>query len=106
MFVDGQIAMITAGRWPLATYEANGFRTVGVQYNPSFKTQANVYGTQGFMISSTTDHYDEACEFLVWTASEAFIKEFVKFGSSRCCVSGNTWHGNTGIPKKADPGGK
>ena len=74
--------MITAGRWPLATYEANGFRTVGVQYNPSFKTQANVYGTQGFMISSTTDHYDEACEFLVWTASEDFIKEFVKFGST------------------------
>lgn len=82
MFVDGQIAMITARRWPLATYEANGFRTVGVQYNPSFKTQANVYGTQGFMISSTTDHYDEACEFLVWTASEDFIKEYVKFGST------------------------
>lgn len=82
MFVDGQIAMITAGRWPLATYEANGFRTVGVQYNPSFKVRANVYGTQGFMISSSTEHYEEACEFLVWTASADFITEFVEYGST------------------------
>jgi ABC-type glycerol-3-phosphate transport system substrate-binding protein len=81
MLIDGKVAMDCAGRWPVNTYAANNFTNVGVQYNPSFKQKANVYGTEGFIVMSTTEHYEEAAAFCTWTSSSDFIREFVKSGS-------------------------
>ncbi len=81
LLIDGKVAMMEAGRWPCATYTANNFTNVAVQYNPSFKKKANVYGTEGFIVMNGTKHYEEAAEFCVWGSSKDFISKFVKSGS-------------------------
>jgi len=102
MLIDGKVAMMCAGRWPCAQYATNNFTNVAVQYNPSFKKKANVYGTEGFIILKDTKHYDEAAAFCVWGASKDFISQFVQSGScpSRTSIGRQIVEG-LGYPKNA-----
>ena len=102
MLIDGKVAMICAGRWPCAQYATNDFTDVAVQYNPTFKKKANVYGTEGLLISKDTKHYNEAAEFCVWSASPEFISQFVQSGScpSRTSIGREVVEG-LGYPQNA-----
>lgn len=103
LLIDGKVAMNCSGRWPVNAYDANNFRNVGVQYNPSFKKKANVYGTEGFIVMSGTKHYEEAAAFAAWTSSSDFIREFVKSGSCPARTSlGREIVEGYGFPKNAE----
>lgn len=60
-------------------------------------------------LSETTGNYEY--ELVDLTSQEQFnyilaADTNLLSSQQQCCASGNTWHGNTGIPKKANPGGK
>lgn len=72
--INEQTAMIAAGRWSVATLQANNFTQVGVQLLPVFDAEnykvENGVGGSGVM--STSAHKAEAMKLAAWTASDYF----------------------------------
>lgn len=92
LMVDGQIAMTTAGRWQLPTYDDNDFKTVMVQYYPTVAENTPVFGVDGIAVVRGTDHYEEAAELAVYTSGVKFTTDYLTIGSipSRKSVADET----------------
>lgn len=58
--VTGQVAMISAGKWPFATYAKNKFTTVDVQFLPKLKTQKVIFGSGAFPVLKSTKNPEAA----------------------------------------------
>lgn len=79
--VDGTVAMNSSGRWPMFTYDANDFTDVALQYLPIFKVNQVQFGVDGILITSVTEHYEEAAQLALWMASEDFVRDFFTIGN-------------------------
>lgn len=60
--ITGQVGMISAGKWPFGAYETNEFKTVEVQFLPSFSTQKVIFGVGAFPVMKSTKYPKEAYE--------------------------------------------
>lgn len=81
LFIDGNIAMHFAGRWPTNNYVTNDFQDVYVQYAPKFKSNVPVWGGQGVFTLAATEHPEEATALALYLSSAPFIREFMQAGA-------------------------
>lgn len=68
-FIDGDIAMFGAGRWPLRALYEEGFDKFNVAPWPGNPDQTQIYGVDGFGIFRTSQNVDAAAEFLKYMTS-------------------------------------
>ena len=81
LFMNGQIAMHFAGRWPTNAYFANDFEDVAIQYIPNFVTNVPIWGGTGAFTLADTAHPDEAQLLSLYLASPEFIEGFMQAGA-------------------------
>ena len=81
LFIDGNVAMQFAGRWPTNGYYTNNFKAVGVQYNPNFKTNVAIWGGTGVFTLKSSKHFNEAASFALYLASAPFIEDYMQWGA-------------------------
>lgn len=60
MLMSGQIAMMSAGKWPFSTYAKNKFAAVDVQMLPTLKTNKVIFGSGAFPVLKSTKYPDAA----------------------------------------------
>lgn len=65
-FINDQIGMYSAGRWPLVTYLESGFDGVALQYLPTIKTNEVVFGCALFTVYSNAVNPDAAYKLACW----------------------------------------
>ena len=63
-FVAGQVAMFSAGHWPIPEIIASGMTNVGVQVMPINKVATTVFGIGGLSITQASKNPDLAWEFI------------------------------------------
>jgi multiple sugar transport system substrate-binding protein len=63
-FVAGQVAMFSAGHWPIPEIVASGMTNVGVQVMPSAGVSTTVFGIGGLSITEASENPDLAWEFI------------------------------------------
>jgi len=81
LFMDGNVAMQFAGRWPTNGYVANNFKAVAVQYNPNFKKNTSIWGGTGVFTLKSSKHFNEAASFALYLASAPFIEDYMQWGA-------------------------
>jgi ABC-type glycerol-3-phosphate transport system substrate-binding protein len=81
LFMDGNVAMHFAGRWPTSVYYNNNFRAVSVQYVPNFKNNVVIWGGTAVFTMKASKHFNEAASFALYLASAPFIEEFMQYGA-------------------------
>ncbi|MDR1173895.1 MAG: extracellular solute-binding protein [Treponema sp.] len=81
MMIQGDVAMMWAGRWPTNNYVHNEFKNAAVQYIPNFKTNATIWGGTGTFTLKTSKHPDEATALTVFLASRPWIETVMQFGA-------------------------
>jgi len=59
MFINKQVAMAFAGRWPIGSWRENNLN-YDVQYIPSFKTNQVIFGSGAWPVIKSTKHPEEA----------------------------------------------
>lgn len=64
LFSSGRAAMTAGGRWPLATYQANGFTTFDIQNWPQKEAATTVFGSGGWAISRASQNVSLAWELI------------------------------------------
>jgi ABC-type glycerol-3-phosphate transport system substrate-binding protein len=60
MLMSGQIAMMSAGKWPFSAYAKNKFKAIDVQLLPTFKTNKVIFGSGAFPVLKSTKYPDAA----------------------------------------------
>jgi multiple sugar transport system substrate-binding protein len=63
-FVAGQVAMFSAGHWPIPEIIASGLTNVGVQMMPASKVSTTVFGIGGLGITQASEKPELAWEFI------------------------------------------
>lgn len=63
-FVAGQVAMFSAGHWPIPEIIASGMTNVGVQIMPIKKVATTVFGIGGLSITKASPNPELAWEFI------------------------------------------
>jgi multiple sugar transport system substrate-binding protein len=83
-FVAGQVAMFSAGHWPLPEIIESGLDNVGVQVMPvnTAEPGITVYGTAGMAITTVAEHPDLAWEFIKEMTGKQFQQELADSGRS------------------------
>lgn len=74
-FVAGQVAMFSAGHWPLPEIIAGGLTNVGVQHMPKNTRTATVYGIGGLSITKFAEHPDIAWAFIKEMTGDQYQQE-------------------------------
>ena len=75
--MTGQIAMMTAGRWPVQNYTDNKFTDVTVQYIPTLKSNTVIFGSGAFCVLNSSKNKEEAAQVAMWTASPEFLTAYL-----------------------------
>ncbi|EAR51905.1 hypothetical protein OG2516_16429 [Oceanicola granulosus HTCC2516] len=81
-FNAGQIAMFSAGHWPVPSIRAGEQQNVGVQHMPMNKVQTTVYGIGGLGITKATEHPDLAWAFVEEMTGPEYQQSLADDGSS------------------------
>ena len=63
-FVAGQVAMFSAGHWPIPEIIASGLTNVGVQVMPANEVSTTVFGIGGLAITQASENPELAWEFI------------------------------------------
>jgi len=58
--MTGQVAMMSAGKWPFATYHENEFTSIDVQHLPINKTRNVIFGSGAFPVLKSTKYPEAA----------------------------------------------
>lgn len=74
-FVAGQVAMFSAGHWPIPEIVSSGLTNVGVQIMPINKTEATVFGIGGLAITKASEHPELAWEFIKEMTGKEYQQE-------------------------------
>jgi multiple sugar transport system substrate-binding protein len=74
-FVAGQVAMFSAGHWPIPEIVASGLTNVGVQIMPINKTEATVFGIGGLAITRDSPNPELAWEFIKEMTGKEYQQE-------------------------------
>jgi multiple sugar transport system substrate-binding protein len=97
--MNGEVAMISAGRWPTPDYVNKGFSSVAVQYLPRIKTDQVLVSSRGIGILHTSKHKEEAVKLAAWTADKYYVERYYKAGQIPARKSlMEDMVGNAGIP--------
>ncbi|WP_054027502.1 ABC transporter substrate-binding protein [Bacillus sp. FJAT-28004] len=68
MLMSGQVAMMSAGKWPFASYDKNDFKAVDVQFLPTLKTNKVIFGSGAFPVLKSTKYPDAAYKLSAFLA--------------------------------------
>ncbi|MDB5073880.1 MAG: extracellular solute-binding protein family 1, partial [Chloroflexi bacterium] len=83
LFEAGRVAMVSAGRWPVPTYNAAKFYDYDVQYLPTLGPgRKNIYGVGANPIYKHTPHVEEAWTFLKYLTTRELQQYITGLGSS------------------------
>lgn len=63
-FNAGQVAMFSAGHWPVPSIKQAGLENVGVQHMPQKTERSTVFGIGGLAITRASEHPELAWEFI------------------------------------------
>jgi multiple sugar transport system substrate-binding protein len=74
-FVAGQVAMFSAGHWPIPEIRASGLTNVGVQIMPVNKVKTTVFGIGGLAVTSASQNPELAWEFVKEMTGKEFQTE-------------------------------
>ncbi|MBL8594758.1 MAG: extracellular solute-binding protein, partial [Devosia sp.] len=74
-FVAGQVAMFSAGHWPIPEIRASGLTNVGVQVMPVNKVKTTVFGIGGLAVTSASQNPELAWEFVKEMTGKEFQTE-------------------------------
>ena len=74
MFVNGDVAMFGAGRWPVQNLMQQGFEDFDIQYWPQNTENTTVFGVDGFPLFRMSQNPDAAWEFIKYMA-QADVQE-------------------------------
>jgi multiple sugar transport system substrate-binding protein len=75
--IQGQVAMISAGRWPFSDYEKNKIDYIDVQYLPTLKTNQPIFGGGAFPVMKSTKHAEAAFKLAVFLGGPYSQKNFL-----------------------------
>lgn len=81
-FNAGQVAMFSAGHWPVPSIRASGLENVGVQHMPMNEVQTTVYGIGGLGITEESEHPDLAWAFVQEMTGPEYQRSLAESGSS------------------------
>lgn len=81
-FTAGQVAMFSAGHWPVPSIRDAGLENVGVQFMPMNTVQTTVFGIGGLAITKDTPNRDLAWAFLTELAGDEYQQDLATAGSS------------------------
>lgn len=81
-FTAGQVAMFSAGHWPVPSIRDAGLENVGVQHMPMNTVQTTVFGIGGLAITKDSAYRDLAWAFLTELAGEEYQQDLADGGSS------------------------
>lgn len=81
-FVAGQVAMFSAGHWPIPEIRASGLTNVGVQIMPVNKVKTTVFGIGGLAVTSASKNPELAWEFVKEMTGKEFQTELADFERS------------------------
>lgn len=79
--INGQIAMASYGRWPTTNYVANDFDDVTIQYLPTFTTNQQIGGVDGFFVLKSSKHIEEAKNLAAWLSQADFADQYLTTGN-------------------------
>jgi multiple sugar transport system substrate-binding protein len=74
-FVAGQVAMFSAGHWPIPEIVSSGLTNVGVQIMPINKIEATVFGIGGLAITKASENPELAWEFIKEMTGKEYQQE-------------------------------
>lgn len=81
-FTAGQVAMFSAGHWPVPAIKAAGLTNVGVQHMPQNTVQTTVFGIGGLAITKDTKNPDLAWAFVAEMTGDEYQKGLADGGAS------------------------
>lgn len=79
--MNGQCAMGSWGRWPTANYIASDFKSVAVQYLPSFQKNQQIFGVDGIFTMAGSKHLKEAKDLAGWMSQKDFAGNYLTAGN-------------------------
>ena len=74
-FAAGQVAMFSAGHWPIPEIIDAGLKNVGVQHMPQNRRQTTVFGIGGLAVVNTSENVELAWEFVKEMTGEEYQQE-------------------------------
>ena len=77
-FLNGRLAMMCGGLWPMITLAKENFTDVSVAYIPTKYSDRQSSSWASWQILSTTKHYEEAALLAAWTGSYEYCSRFSK----------------------------
>ena len=75
LLVEGTVAMLCAGRWPVATYVGADFTDVVIKPIPFIQSQNVTFGSGGSVVFSGSDVKYEAAAVVAWQAGNIYQTE-------------------------------
>jgi multiple sugar transport system substrate-binding protein len=81
-FTAGQVAMFSAGHWPVPSIRDAGMENVGVQHMPMNTVQTTVFGIGGLAITKDTQNAELAWAFLTELAGDEYQQGLADGGAS------------------------
>lgn len=79
--MNGQCAMGSWGRWPTANYIASDFKSIAVQYLPSFQKNQQIFGVDGIFTLAGSKHLKEAKDLAGWMSQNDFVGNYLTAGN-------------------------
>ena len=76
-FMQGNVAMVNAGRWLTQNYTDNKFKDVAVQYLPQPVQNKVVFGSGAFIVLNASKNPDEAAKVALWTGGKDFTTAYL-----------------------------
>ncbi|WP_306262169.1 sugar ABC transporter substrate-binding protein [Pararhizobium sp. IMCC21322] len=81
-FTAGQVAMFSAGHWPVPSIKEAGMENVGVQHMPKNTVQTTVFGIGGLSITKEAENRDLAWAFVAEMTGKEYQKSLADGGAS------------------------
>lgn len=81
-FTADQVAMFSAGHWPVPAIKAAGMTNVGVQHMPMNTVQTTVFGIGGLAITNAAENPDLAWAFVAELTGDDYQQDLVNVGAA------------------------
>lgn len=75
-FINGNVAMISAGLWNVYSLANENFTDVSVAYIPTKYSDLQTSAWASMQVTAATEHYDEAALLAVWSGDEHFNRRY------------------------------
>ncbi len=86
-FMNNQVAMTFAGRWPLKSYTESGFDAVDIRFLPTMKTNKVIFGSGIFPILKASKYPEEAFRLAAKLSSAGSQKKILEISHIPSSIS-------------------